>query len=249
MSRTVVCDEPEVLERREIGRRHLLEDRARQRALERERAGALGDVLDRRRRARRAFIASQRRFGSALVRRNVRSSRRLIVPSSITLPCGVAPRRVEHLARPRTCATSRVTMRSSRRAASRPGDPVLVERRDVEQRRGVADGGVLAVGMRLVRARDLIARPPTPRLGANERGGAGVEWSRLERLSDGGTRHAAQLSPGISRSRDGPRLHRRILQSLAGVVPRSQLPARLRLARISVLCWTSPAHRGRIQRG
>jgi hypothetical protein len=31
-----------------------------------------------------------------------------------------------------------------------------------------------------------------------------VEGGRLERLHHGGTRHAAQLSPGISRSRDGP---------------------------------------------
>ena len=33
-----------------------------------------------------AFIDSQRKFGSAVVSRNVCSSRRLIVPSSITLP-------------------------------------------------------------------------------------------------------------------------------------------------------------------
>ena len=134
-----------------------------------------------------AFIASHRTFGSALVRRYVESSRRLMVPSSMTLPCtshqGVySTWPIAHF------VTSRVTMRSSSRAASATADQVLVERRDVEQRGGVADRGVFAVGMRVVRARDLVAGPAAPGLSADERSRAGVERRRFQ--------HAAKLSLG-----------------------------------------------------
>ena len=71
----------------------------------------------------------------------------------------VAPRRVEDLARPPSSSTSRVMTRSTKRAASRPGDEVLEQRRDVDQRRGVADRVVLVLVVRLVGADRVVARP------------------------------------------------------------------------------------------
>ena len=172
-------NEPEVFQRREIRRRQLLQDRARDAGPGARARRSARRRLRRRRRDRAAFRCSQRAFGSALVRRNVASSRRQIVPSSITLPC--ASHHGVYSTWPTAhFVTSRVTMRSSSRAASRPGDQVLVERRDVDKRCGIADRGVLAIGMRIVRGRDLISRPASPGLGANQGRGARVERSGEE---------------------------------------------------------------------
>ena len=48
------------------------------------------------------------------------------------------------------------------------------------QRRRVADRGVLAIGVRIVGARHLVARPAAPGLGAHERRGARMERRGLE---------------------------------------------------------------------
>ena len=89
--------EAEVLERREIRRRQLLEDRARQRALQRERAGALGDVLD------RDVEPDGVHRQPAEVRLGAREAERVLVEPADgavvdDLAVRVAPRRVEHLA-------------------------------------------------------------------------------------------------------------------------------------------------------
>ena len=65
----------------------------------------------------------------------------------------VAPGRVDDRADATTLRRSRVTIRSTSRVASLPDEPVLEERRDVDQRRGVADRVVLVLVVRLVGAR------------------------------------------------------------------------------------------------
>ena len=74
--------------------------------------------------------------------------------------------------------TSRVIVRSA--AAPRRGPSVLVGRRDVDQRGGVADRRVLAVRLRIVGARHLVARPAAPGLRAHQRRGARMERRGLE---------------------------------------------------------------------
>jgi len=59
-------------------------------------------------------------------------------------------------------------------------DQVLVERRDVDQRSGVPDRRVLAVGLRVVGAGHLVAGPAAPGLGAHQRRGARMERGGLE---------------------------------------------------------------------
>ncbi len=122
-----------------------------------------------------AFMRSQRSEESALVSRYVPSPSRLTVPSSIDLAGVVAPRRVVDLARLQLGhVAGDHAVEEPRRV--RPRDPVLVERRDVDQRGRAADRRVLAVGMRIVGAGHLVAGPAAPRLRADERRGARMEW-------------------------------------------------------------------------
>src|SRR5439155_20496827 len=53
-----------------------------------------------------------------------------------------------------------------------PGDQILLERRDVDDRGGIANRGVLAIGMRIVGGGDLMSRPATPGLRPDERRGS-----------------------------------------------------------------------------
>ena len=118
-----------------------------------------------------ARCSARRSSGGTCRRRGGRSCRRRSpCRARRTTACRAPGRR-------RTWSTSRVTMRSSSRAASRPVIEVLVERRDVEQRRRVADRGVLAIRVGLVRRRDLMPRPATPGLRPYQRGRARVKWS------------------------------------------------------------------------
>src|SRR5262249_28626388 len=60
------------------------------------------------------------------------------------------------------------------------GDQVLVEGRDIDQRGGVPDRGVLPIRMRLVRAGHLMAGPASPGLRAHKRRGPGMKRSRFQ---------------------------------------------------------------------
>src|SRR5512134_2550242 len=62
---------------------------------------------------------------------------------------------------------------------------VLVERRNVEERRRAANGVVLALVGKLVGARDYVPGPTTPRVACAERCGALVERSGLQQLEAG----------------------------------------------------------------
>src|SRR5205807_5157565 len=55
------------------------------------------------------------------------------------------------------------------------GDEVVVERGDVDRRRGVTDGVIFAVVRQLVRARDDVAGPAPPGLPFRQRARAGME--------------------------------------------------------------------------
>src|SRR5213082_3961685 len=79
----------------------------------------------------------------------------------------VAPGRVQHLADLGRADVSRnQPVQQSRRIAA--GDLVLVQRRDVEQRRGVAHRGVLALVRPVVGARHGVTRPAAPRRAEHE---------------------------------------------------------------------------------
>ena len=106
----------------------------------------------------RAFCRSQRRLGSAAVQRNACSSSRVTVPSSITLPSLVAPGRVDDLSDADLRGVARDDAVDEPRRVG-PGDQVLVERRHVDQRGGVADGVVFVLVVRLVRADGVVTRP------------------------------------------------------------------------------------------
>src|SRR5690242_1098211 len=125
-----------------------------------------------------AFNASQRRFGSALVRRKVVSPSRLMVPSSTTLPCAshhgvyiTCP--IAHL------VTSRVTIRSRSRAACGPRMRYFLSG-DTSNSAALLRTAAYSRSGRLVGARHLVASPTSPSLRLDERGGARMEWSGLE---------------------------------------------------------------------
>ena len=105
-----------------------------------------------------AFCVNQRRLGSAAVQRNVvlRQPRHRAVVDHLAVL--VAPRRVVHLADGdlERVARDQAIDELDRVAA---GDQVLEERRDVDQRRGVADRVVLVLVVRLVGADRVVARP------------------------------------------------------------------------------------------
>ena len=126
-----------------------------------------------------ALSSSQRRFGSAEVMRNVllvEARDRAVVEH---LAGGVAPGRVQDLADTARGDVARDdAIEQARRVA--PADAVLVERRDVEQRRRAADRVVLALVRELVRARDDVARPAPPRMAHAQRGGARVKRRRSQ---------------------------------------------------------------------
>ena len=166
-------DEPEVLERADVGGRQLLEDGARQRSLERERADLCRHVLDDHVHALRVHPQPARvRLGARqAVRPVVEAADRAVVDD---LAVGVAPRRVQHLPDGALGDVARDhAVEQPRRVAAR--DQVLVERRHVEKRRRIADRRVLAIGVGVVRGRDLMAGPAAPGLRPYQRGGSRVK--------------------------------------------------------------------------
>src|SRR5262249_31968942 len=72
--------------------------------------------------------------------------------------------------------------------AARAGaaDSIFEERRDVYQRRGVADDEVLSIGGELIGARHDVPRPAPPLVALHERGCSGVEGGGLEGEEGGG---------------------------------------------------------------
>ena len=93
----------------------------------------------------RSSATSSRRASSLCRRRSPFRARR-------TRACRSPARRA-------TFVTSRVITPVDQPRGVRPGDQVLVERRDVDERRGVADGVVLVLVVRLVRADGVVAGP------------------------------------------------------------------------------------------
>ena len=88
----------------------------------------------------------------------------------------VAPRRVDHLSRLELRRVARDHAIDEPHRVG-PGEQVLVERRDVDQPGGVADGVVLVLVQRLVRARRVVARPLAVVETLAERRGSLVEGS------------------------------------------------------------------------
>ena len=170
--------EPKVLERGEVGGRDLREHGARERPLDRKRPDPLRDVLDQDLHSDRVHRQpAQGRIGAGKAERAfVESADGPVVDH---LARDVAPRRIEHLADAKLRDVTRHHAIEQARGVT-PGDPVLVERRDVDERGRVTDRGVLAVRMRIVRARHLVTGPAAPGLGAHQRRGAGVEGRRLQ---------------------------------------------------------------------
>ena len=129
------------------------------RSLQRERRQTCSEMSSMRTSRPAAFCVSHLRLGSAAVQRNrslVEPRHRAIVDHLAAL---VAPRRVVDLSDARAPSASRVMMRSTAAAASRPVSEVLEERRDVDERRGVADGVVFVLVVRFVRADRVVAGP------------------------------------------------------------------------------------------
>jgi hypothetical protein len=125
-----------------------------------------------------AFIISQRRFGSAAVRRKVVSSKR---DSAIVdhLAFFVAPARVEDLSHAHLVdVAGGDAMKQSRRVFA--FNHILDQRRDIDQRCRIADRPILAVKRVLVRACGEISRPLAPILRLAQRGRSFVEWSGFE---------------------------------------------------------------------
>ncbi len=155
-----------------------LQNRPCVRALEGKRRSALGDVLDRHLQPGGVAVQpAQVRVGSRQAVAVLAEPGDRAVVDLLAVP--VAPRRVDHLA---DLALRDVAGHDPVQQADRvaPADEVFVERRDVEQRRGAADGVVLAVVQQLVGARHNVARPAAPGLAVAEGCGPCVERRDLQ---------------------------------------------------------------------
>src|SRR5919198_3603134 len=115
------------------------------------------------------------------------------------LPVSIAPRCIEDLSDGALRDVSgHHPIEQTRRIG--PADAVFVQWRHVEQRRRVPDRRILALGMRVVRARHLIPRPAPPRLRTNERRGAYMKGRSFEqtRYQEGsGKRDAGSVTTQI----------------------------------------------------
>jgi hypothetical protein len=151
---------------------------ARQRTLQRERAERLGDLLDRHLHAegiavQPAQAGLRRRQAVVLL---AEPADRAVV-DHLAVP--VAPARIEHLARPRPRhIAGDDAVQQPRRIGA--GDPVLVQRRNVDERRGVADRRVLALVRELVAACGGVAGPAAPGLPLDQLCRARVKGRGLE---------------------------------------------------------------------
>ena len=154
-----------------------LRDRAQQlrgrRALQRHRRDLLRHVFDPDVHAARVLPEpAQARIRRRPAERLLRQPRHRPVVDHLAVL--VAPRRVEHLADGHLRHVARdQPIDQARRVRS--GDHVLEERRDVDQRRGVADGVVLVLVVALVGADGVVARPLAIVQALAERKGAVVE--------------------------------------------------------------------------
>src|ERR1041385_8512243 len=92
---------------------------------------------------------------------------------------GVAPGGVHHLAYPAfRDIPGHHPVEEARRIGTR--DEVLAEGGDVDQRGRASDGGIFALVLQLVSARDTVPRPAPPRVALDEGSGAGMERGGLE---------------------------------------------------------------------
>ena len=184
----VAARDAEVLQPVDVGVRHCAQDARGGRALQRERRDLLGDVVDRDVEARGVLAEpSQARIRGGPAEGVLPQPRhRPVVDHLAAL---VAPRRVEDLPdRHLRHVAGDDPVDEPRRVA--PGDQVLEQRRDVDERRGVPDRVVFVLVVALVRADGVIAGPLAVIQALAQREGALV--------NGGSDRHGRLMSRGVA---------------------------------------------------
>ena len=165
--------QPEVFQTGEIALGGKLQDLTRAWALEREGSRALRDVLNLHIETRRVQMQPpQRGIGRGHAVRLIAQDRDRTVVDLFALV--VTPGRVQHLADLGFADVARDDVIEQPRGVT-AGDQVLVQRRDIEQRRGIPNRVVFAIVRELVGARDDVPGPAPPGLTFGQWTGAGMK--------------------------------------------------------------------------